>query len=75
MLLLLLLRLKLLLQEYAPMCKMLIEPPYEFAPHELPPLVEVKVLESTEVTFCTRTSMPLAFVDPHVLVLVNPVLF
>ncbi len=53
---------RLKLQEYAPTCNTLIDPPYKF-----PPLVVVKALESTEVVFRTRTLMPLTLVDPHVL--------
>ena len=67
-LLLLLLLASLKLQECAPTCNTLIDPPYEFAPKEKANAL-VNALESTEYVFCTRTLMPLALVDPHVLLL------
>jgi hypothetical protein len=67
LLLLDLLRLKLL--EYAPTYSTLIDPPYEFAPLEKSPLVLVKASESIEVVFWTETCMSVAFVYPHVLML------
>jgi hypothetical protein len=59
------------LQEYDPTYKTLIDPPYEFAPHDEPPLVVVNTLELKEAVFCTRTVTPLAVVAPHVLLLLR----
>jgi hypothetical protein len=58
------------LQEYAPTCIKLMDPPYEFAPLEYFPLVMLKALqlEHAEPLTCTETS--LTVVAPHVLLLV-----
>jgi hypothetical protein len=54
------------LQEYAPTCRTDIDPPYEFTPLELPPLV-LKALqfEHPELLTCTLTTLVL--VASHVL--------
>jgi hypothetical protein len=57
------------LQEYDPTYKTLIDPPYEFAPHDAPRLVVVNAVELKEAVFWTRMVMPLAVVAPHVLLL------
>jgi hypothetical protein len=57
------------LQAYAPMYKTLIDPPYEFAPREMPPIVVVEALEWTEEALSTRTVTPLTSVAPQVLLL------
>lgn len=69
-LLLLLLEAALLrLQEYAPTCKTLKDPPYEFIPVEELPVPVVDANESTELEFWTRTVIPLALVTPQELLL------
>jgi hypothetical protein len=50
------------------MYEALIDPPYEFAPRESPPLV-VKALQFEHPKLLTCTLTPLAFVAPHVLLL------
>ncbi len=64
------------LQAYAPTYNTLIDPPYEFAPRELPSLAVVKALvealELTEEALCTRTTTPLTSVAPQVLLLLLP---
>ncbi len=57
------------LQAYAPTYKTLIDPPYEFAPRDLPPIVVAEALEWTEEAFNTRTATPLTSIAPHVLLL------
>ena len=57
------------LQAYAPMYKTLIDPPYEFAARELPPIVVVEALEWTEEALNTRTVTPLTSVAPQALLL------
>jgi hypothetical protein len=57
------------LQEYDPTYKTLIDPPYEFAPHDAPPLVAVNDVEVKEAVLWTRTVTLLAVVAPHVLLL------
>jgi hypothetical protein len=57
------------LQAYAPTYKTLIDPPYEFAPRETPPIVVVEALERTEEALSTRTVTPLTSVAPQVLLL------
>ncbi len=66
MLLLLLEAALLTLQAYAPMYKTLIDPPYEFAPNEAPPL-ELKALQLEHPESLTCTETPLAVVAPHML--------
>jgi hypothetical protein len=51
------------------MYKTLIDPPYEFAAPELPPIVVVEALEWTEEALSTRTATPLTSVAPQVLLL------
>jgi hypothetical protein len=50
------------------MYEALIDPPYEFTPLELPPLV-LKVLQFEHPELLTYTLTPLADVVPHVLLL------
>ena len=69
MLLLLLGALWLRLQAYAPTYNTLIDPPYEFAARDTPPIVVVDALELTEEAFSTRTTTPLTSVAPEVLLL------
>ena len=57
------------LQAYEPMYKTLIDPPYEFAARELPPIVVVEALEWAEEALSTRTVTPLTSVAPQVLLL------
>jgi hypothetical protein len=57
------------LQAYPPMYRTLIDPPYEFAAREMPPIVVVEALVLTEEAFCTRTTTPLTSVAPQVLLL------
>ena len=57
------------LQAYEPMYKTLIDPPYEFAPRELSPIVVVEALEWAEEALSTRTATPLTSVAPQVLLL------
>jgi hypothetical protein len=57
------------LQVYAPTYNTLIDPPYEFAARDTPPLVDVEALELTEEAFCTRTTTPLTSVAPQALLL------
>ena len=57
------------LQAYAPMYNTLIDPPYEFAARDTPPIVVVEALEWTEEAFSTRTTTPLTSVAPQVLLL------
>ncbi len=67
--LLLLLEPKLLkLQAYAPTCNTLIDPPYEFAPKDMVPLV-LKALQCEHVESLTCTETSLADVAPHVMLL------
>ena len=57
---------KLKLQAYEPMCKTLIDPPYEFAPKDIRLLVlKALQLEHPESLTCTET--PLAVVASHML--------
>ncbi len=56
------------LQAYAPTYNTLIDPPYEFAPKELVPLV-LKALQSEHAEPLTCTETPLADVVPHMLLL------
>jgi hypothetical protein len=60
------------LQAYAPTCNTLIDPPYEFAPLEKFPLVDAEALELSKEVLSTRTSTPLTFVAPQVLLLLPP---
>jgi hypothetical protein len=62
------------LQEYAPTCIKLKDPPYEFTPWDENALVVLKALqlEHAEPLTCTQTA--LAAVNPHVLLLVGPLL-
>ncbi len=57
------------LQAYAPTYNTLIDPPYEFAAREAPPIVVVEALELTEEAFCTRTDTPVTSVAPQALLL------
>ena len=57
------------LQAYAPTYNTLIDPPYEFAARDTPPIVVVDALELTEEAFSTRTTTPLTSVAPQVLLL------
>ncbi len=57
------------LQAYAPTYNTLIDPPYEFAPREMPPNVDVDALELIEDAFSTRTTTPLTSVAPQVLLM------
>ena len=57
------------LQAYAPTYKTLIDPPYEFAAREAPPIVVVEALEWAEEALSTRTATPLTSVAPQVLLL------
>jgi hypothetical protein len=63
---------RLKLQAYAPTYNTLIDPPYEFAPFVKFPLVDAEALELSEEVFRTRTSTPLTFVAPQVLLLLPP---
>jgi hypothetical protein len=72
MLLLLLEVAALKLQAYAPTYNTLIDPPYEFAARDTPPIVVVEALEWTEEAFSTRTTTPLTSVAPQVLLLLPP---
>ncbi len=68
--LLLLLEAKLLkLQAYAPTYNTLIDPPYEFAPKELPDLLVLKALQSEHAESLTCTETPFADVASHMLLL------
>jgi hypothetical protein len=60
------------LQQYAPTCNKLMEPPYEFDPLEFDPMVDVKAMALKDETFSTRARIPLAVVEPHVLALFPP---
>ena len=60
------------LQAYPPTYKTLIDPPYEFAARESPPIVVVEALERTEEALSTRTVTPLTSVAPQVLLLLPP---
>ena len=55
------------LQEYAPTCIRLMEPPYEFAPLELPFLAVLKALQLEHVEPLTCTERSLTEVAPHML--------
>jgi hypothetical protein len=68
MLLLLLEEARLKLQAYAPTYNTLIDPPYEFAPKDSPPLV-LKALQFEHAESLTCTETPLAEVIPHMLLL------
>ena len=57
------------LQAYAPTYNTLIDPPYEFAPREMPPNVDVDALELIEEAFSTRTTTPFTSVAPQVLLI------
>ncbi len=56
------------LQAYTPTYKTLIDPPYEFAPMELVPLV-LKALQFEHPESLTRTETSLAVVASHILLL------
>jgi hypothetical protein len=71
LLLLLLEAARLELQAYAPTYNTLIDPPYEFAPKKSLP-TDVEALEFSEEVLCARTSTPLTFVAPQVLLLLPP---
>ena len=71
LLLLLLEAARLELQAYAPTYNTLIDPPYEFAPKKSLP-TDVEALEFSEQVLCARTSTPLTFVAPQVLLLLPP---
>ncbi len=71
LLLLLLEAARLKLQAYAPTYNTLIDPPYEFAPSEISS-TDVEALELSEEVLCARTSTPLTFVAPQVLLLRPP---
>jgi hypothetical protein len=57
------------LQAYDPIYNTLIEPPYEFAPSEYLPLLDVEALVLKDGASFTRTMTPLTFVNPDLLLL------
>jgi hypothetical protein len=65
--LLLLLSLALALHVYPPMCKALIDPPYEFAPTIAPSVTVVDALQSEQGALLISTLRPLTVVAAHVL--------
>ena len=57
---------RLRLHEYAPMCRALIEPPYEIVPKEAPLLTTVSALQLTHGASLTMTLTLLTVVAAHV---------
>ena len=60
------------LQEYAPRCIKLMDPPYEFAPADESPVLSVDALTLIEEAFRKRMRILVTVVEPHVLMLFAP---